>query len=90
MHRIFTERLAVYQTAWIGFVGWVLLNNLAVGDREIDFVKRELIRLSFFISMIADPNSLGLYSINDVVDIHTGSTRTVRRRFRTKRILTVG
>jgi hypothetical protein len=74
MHRISTERLAVSQTTGIEFVGWVLLADLTVEDRTIDLVERELFRLGFFISMIADPNSLGLYSMNDAVDIHTGST----------------
>ena len=77
VHGVSAERLAIYQTAWIGFVSWILLYDLTVQDREVNFVKCELIILSLFVSMIANVYPIGSNCLDDVIDIHAGFTHAV-------------
>lgn len=70
VHRLSRECFSVDQATGIRFVIWIVLNNLALKNADEDFVKREMIGLSFLVSMVGNPYSIVAYGVNDVFQIH--------------------
>ena len=70
MHRLTIAIFAVYQTAWVRFIIWVVFNNFAVEDGMKYLIKSQIISSGFFICVIGDPYSITAYSLCNVADIH--------------------
>ena len=70
VNRIPAERLSIDEATRIGFVCWVILDDFSMEHREEDFVKRELIRLCFFIRMIANAEPIGVNGLDYIVNVN--------------------
>src|SRR5262249_54650262 len=70
VNRIPAERLSIDEATRIGFVCWVILDDFSMEHREEDFVKRELIRLCFFIRMIANAEPIDVNGLDYIVNVN--------------------
>ena len=69
VNRIPAERLSIDEATRIGCVCWIILDDFSMEHREEDFVKRELIRLCFFIRMIANAEPISVNGLDYIVNV---------------------
>ena len=62
--------VAVDQTAGIGLVGWIVLDDFSMGDRMENLRQGQFILLGFVIGMIADANTIRFDGLYDPLNIH--------------------
>jgi len=72
MHGIASGRRTIDQATRIRLARRIVFNNFAPKNRAGDFIKCKLVCLRFFVSMIRDPNSIGLNCLPDRGNIHSG------------------
>jgi len=82
VNRIPAERLPIDQAARIGFVCWIILDDFAMQHREEDFIKRELISLSFFIGMITDTDPIGAHCLDYIVNVDVRLSLSILKQLR--------
>ena len=61
---------SVYQTTWVWLIAWIIFDNFTIAYGIEYFFKIQSIILGFFICMIGNVVVLGIYSSDDVLDVH--------------------